>query len=106
MIKKLWNVLKSKINDIVNDNIIATVYSIEEIINTTKQANISKKTKWILYIAIAILILPFIIVIPVVVTLSVIFTTMIDIISFLVLIIPGYTLVTIEKLLMKGYIKK
>lgn len=97
----LLRVLKDKINDIVSDNITATVYTIEDIINTTKQASISKKTKRFMYIAIALLTLPFIIVIPMVVILSVIFTVMIDITSFILLIIPGYTLVTIAKLLRK-----
>ena len=98
----LGNALKDKINDIVNENIIQTVYSIKEIINTAKQANISKRTKLFLYMAIAILTLPFIIVVPVVTMLSVVFTVVTDITGFITLMIPGYALVTIEKLLRKG----
>lgn len=93
----LRNVLKSKISDIINENITGTISEIEEIINIAKHADIKRKTKWLIYIAIAILSLPFIIMGFVTATISIAFVVLLNVINFIILIIPGYTLATIGK---------
>lgn len=98
----LRDVLKSKISDIISENITGTVFEIKEIINITKQADIKSKTKWLIYIAIAILSLPFIIMGFVTVTISIVFVVVLDIVNFIILIVPGYALGTIGKSLKRG----
>lgn len=98
----LRNVLKSKISDIISENITGIVSEIKEIINITKQADIKRKTKWLIYIAIAILSSPFIIMGFVTATISIVFVVVLDVINFIILIIPGYAFVTIGKLLKRG----
>ena len=93
----LRDVLKSKISDIISENITSTISEIEEIINITKHADIKRKTKWLVYIAIAILSLPFIIMGFVTATISIAFVVLLNVINFIILIIPGYTLATIGK---------
>ena len=93
----LRDVLKSKISDIISENITDTVSEIKEIINITKQADIKRKTKWLIYIAIAILSLLFIIMGLVTATISIVFVVVLDVINFIILIIPGYALATIGK---------
>lgn len=95
----LRDVLKSKISDIISENITGTVSEIKEIINITKQADIKRKTKWLIYIAIAILSLLFIIMGFVTATISIVFVVVLNVINFIILIIPGYAFVTIRKLL-------
>ena len=97
----LRDVLKSKISDIISENITGTISEIKEIINITKQADIKRKTKWLIYIAIAILSLLFIIMGFVTATISITFVVILDVINFIILIIPGYALVTIGKRLKK-----
>ena len=99
----LRDVLKSKISDIISENITGTIFGIEEIINITKQADIKRKTKWLIYIAIAILSLPFIIMGFVTATISIVFVLLLNVINFIILIIPGYTLVTIGKRLKRKH---
>lgn len=98
----LRGVLKSKISDIISENITGTISEIEEIINITKQADIKRKTKWLIYIAIAILSSLFIIMGVVTATISIVFVVVLDVINFIILIIPGYAFVTIGKLLKRG----
>lgn len=98
----LRDVLKSKISDIISENITGTVFEIKEIINITKQADIKSKTKWLIYIAIAILSLPFIIMGFVTVTISIVFVVVLDVVNFVILIVPGYSLGTIGKSLKRG----
>lgn len=98
----LRDVLKSKISDIISENITGTVFEIKEIINITKQADIKSKTKWLIYIAIAILSLPFIIMGFVTVTISIVFVVVLEVVNFIILIVPGYTLGTIGKSLKRG----
>lgn len=93
----LRDVLKSKISDIISENITGTISEIKEIINITKQANIKRKTKWLIYIAIAILSLLFIIMGFVTAIISVVFVVVLDVVNFIILIIPGYALATIGK---------
>lgn len=95
----LRDVLKSKISDIISENITGTVSEIKEIVNITKQADIKRKTKWLIYIAIAILSLLFIIMGFVTATISIVFVVVLNVINFIILIIPGYAFVTIRKLL-------
>ena len=95
----LRDVLKSKISDIVSENITGTVSEIKEIINITKQADIKRETKWLIYIAIAILLLPFIIMCPVTATISIVFVVVLNVIDFIILIIPGYAFAAICKYL-------
>lgn len=95
----LRDVLKSKISDIISENITGTVFEIKEIINITKQADIKRKTKWLIYIAIAILLLPFIIMGVITTTISIVFVVVLNVVNFIILIIPGYAFVTIVKLL-------
>ena len=95
----LRDVLKSKISDIVSENITGTVSEIKEIINITKQADIKRKTKWLIYIAIAILSLLFIIMGFVTATISIVFVVVLNVVNFIILIIPGYAFVTICKFL-------
>ena len=99
----LRDVLKSKISDIISENITGTISEIEEIINITKQADIKRKTKWLIYIAIAILSSPFIIMGFVTATISIAFVVLLNVINFIILIIPGYTLATIGKLLKRKH---
>ena len=101
----LRDVLKSKISDIISENITGTISEIEEIINITKQADIKRKTKWLIYIAIAILSLPFIIMGFVTATISIAFVVLLNVINFIILIIPGYTLATIGKRLKREHKK-
>jgi hypothetical protein len=91
----LRDVLKSKIRDIISENITGTISEIQEIINITKRADIKRKTKWLIYIAIAILSSPFIIMGLVTATISIVFVVVLNGINFIILIIPGYTLATI-----------
>lgn len=98
----LRDVLKSKISDIISENITGTVFEIKEIINITKQADIKSKTKWLIYIAIAILSLPFIIMGFVTATISIVFVVVLDVVNFIILIVPGYALATIGKRLERG----
>ena len=93
----LRDVLKSKIGDIISENITGTISEIKEIINITKQADIKRKTKWLIYIAIAILSSPFIIMGFVTATIFIAFVVVLDVINFIILIIPGYALATIGK---------
>lgn len=99
----LRDVLKSKISDIISENITGTISEIEEIINITKHADIKRKTKWLIYIAIAILSLLFIIMGLVTATISIVFVVVLDVINFIILIIPGYALVTIGKRLKRKH---
>lgn len=101
--KILRDVLKSKISDIISENITGTISEIEEIINITKQVDIKRKTKWLIYIAIAILSLPFIIMGFVTATISIAFVVLLNVINFIILIIPGYTLATIGKRLKRKH---
>lgn len=98
----LRGVLKSKISDIISENITGTISEIQEIINITKRAGIKSKTKWLIYIAIAILSLPFIIMGFVTVTISIVFVVVLDVVNFVILIVPGYSLGTIGKSLKRG----
>lgn len=91
----IWNILKPQTNDIISNNITGTYSEIKEILNITKQSDIKRKTKWLIYIAIAILSLPLIIMGFVTATISIVLTTVLNIINFIILIIPGYTLITI-----------
>lgn len=95
--------MKSKISDIISENITGIVSEIKEIINITKQADIKRETKWLIYIAIAILSLLFIIMGVVTATISIAFVVILDVINFIILIIPGYTLVTIGKCLKRKH---
>ncbi|WP_337564083.1 hypothetical protein [Megasphaera sp.] len=99
----LRDVLKSKISDIDILNITGTISEIEEIINITKQVDIKRKTKWLIYIAIAILSLPFIIMGFVTATISIAFVVLLNVINFIILIIPGYAFMTIGKLLKREH---
>lgn len=99
----LRDVLKSKISDIDILNITGTISEIEEIINITKQVDIKRKTKWLIYIAIAILSLPFIIMRFVTATISIAFVVLLNVINFIILIIPGYAFMTIGKLLKREH---
>lgn len=99
----LRDVLKSKISDIISENITGTVSEIKEIINITKQADIKRKTKWLIYIAIAILSSPFIIMGVVTATISIVFVVVLNVINFIILTIPGYALATIGKLLKRKH---
>ncbi len=99
----LRDVLKSKISDIISENITGTVSEIKEIINITKQADIKRKTKWLIYIAIAILSSPFIIMGVVTATISIVFVVVLNVINFIILIIPGYAFMTIGKLLKRKH---
>lgn len=99
----LRDVLKSKISDIISENITGTVSEIKEIINITKQADIKRKTKWLIYIAIAILSSPFIIMGVVTATISIVFVVVLNVINFIILTIPGYALVTIGKRLKRKH---
>lgn len=99
----LRDVLKSKISDIISENITGTVSEIKEIINITKQADIKRKTKWLIYIAIAILSSPFIIMGVVTATISIVFVVVLNVINFIILIISGYAFMTIGKLLKRKH---
>lgn len=92
----LCSILKDKISDIVDEEITGTFASIKEIIRMAKHTNISKRVKWLLYIAIGILSLLFITVAFVMATLSILFTVALNITAFIILIIPGQALITIR----------
>lgn len=102
----LRDVLKSKISDIISENITGTISEIQEIINITKRADIKRKTKWLIYIAIAILSLLFIVMGFVTATISIVFVVVLDVINFIILIIPGYILATIGKCLKRRHEKR
>ena len=102
----LRDVLKNKISDIISENITGIVSEIKEIINITKQADMKRKTKWLIYIAIAILLLPFIIMGFVTATISIVFVVLLNVINFIILIIPGYILATIGKCLKRRHEKR
>lgn len=99
----LRDVLKSKISDIISENITGTISEIEEIINIAKHADIKRKTKCLIYIAIAILSLLFIIMGLVTATISIAFVVVLDVINFIILIIPGYAFMAIGKLLKRKH---
>lgn len=102
----LYNVLKYQIYDIISENIVGTASEIREIINITKQADISERIKLFIYIAIVILSLPFIVVAPVIAILSIVFAVTVNVTSFILLIAPGYALATIGNCLERKDKKK
>lgn len=91
----LYNRLKNKINDIIDEEIVDTFAYMKKIIRIAKHANINKKAKWLLYIAIGILSSLFIVVAFVLAVLSTLFTVVLEITASIILIIPGVTLVAI-----------
>ena len=91
----LYSRLKNKTSDIIDEEIVGTFAYMKEIIRIAKHANINKKTKWLLYIAIGILSSLFIVVAFVRAVLSILLTVVLEITASIILIIPGITLATI-----------
>ena len=99
----LYNILKDQIYDIISENIVGTASEIREIINITKKTDISERIKLFIYIAIAILSLPFIVMGPVTAIVSIVLTAVLNIINFIILIVPCYALATIGNRLERKY---